>query len=246
MKKILVLSFVFYFVLHVPQIEAAEPAMDAFLDRVSSKLDSLDNKRPHTVEVTSIVQEMDGHWRPKKETIIQELVTKRDTVRTVKIIKAIVKEKGKETDVTQKVNKDQKKQGKKRGIRFGAKDFFPFDRQKRNMYVFQFLPDTTIKNSVVKVLKVKALKPDEDLFNGTYFINAKTAHLVRLNLHPSKNPKMVKEMKLRMNFGINDFGNYIVKDFETITFAQFLLKKYRYKIVEKYKNYKFLDEMKSS
>jgi len=246
MKKILIFSYVFFLFFQILQLDAATPEMERFLDNVSNRLDSLDNHRPHTVEVTTIVQEMDGHWHPKKETVIQKLVTKKDTLRSIKIIKAILREKGKEKDITQKVKRDQQKTKKNGGAQFSAKGFFPFSLKKRVKYDFSFMPDTTMNNKVVKVLSVRAQKPGQGLFNGTYFIDAKKFNLISLKLHPSKNPKMVKEMTMRMNFAINDFGNYVVKDSETITFAQFLLKKYRYKIVEKYENYIFLDEKKPS
>ncbi|NIA28978.1 MAG: hypothetical protein GWP06_03585 [Actinobacteria bacterium] len=242
MKKILIPSFAFFLFFQVLQLQAATPEMERFLDKVSNRLDSLDNQRPHTVEVTTIIQEMDRHWHPKKETVIQKLVTKKDTLRSIKIIKAILREKGKEKDITQKVIQDQQKKKKNGGMQFNAKGFFPFSRKNRVKYDFSFMPDTTINNKVLKVLAVRAQKPGEGLFNGTYFIDSKEFNLISLTLHPSKNPKMVKAMKMRMNFAINDFGNYVVKDSETIAFAQFLLKKYRYKIIEKYENYKFLDE----
>lgn len=246
MKKISILSSAFFLLFQVLRLCAATPEMERFLDNVSNRLDSLDNQRPHTVEVTTIIQEMDGHWCPKKETVIEKLVTKKDTLRSIKILKAILIEKGKEKDITQKVKQDQQKTKKNGGAQFNAKGFFPFSPKNRIKYAFSFMPDTTINNKVVKVLAVHAQKPAEDLFNGTYFIDAKEFNLISLKLHPSKNPKMVKEMKMRMNFAINAFGNYVVKESETITFAQFLLKKYRYKVIEKYENYKFLDENKSS
>jgi len=233
----IVINFLLPFSLH----SSDERDINSFLDKVAEKLEQLANNESHSVKVVTIVREMDGNYKLKKLTKIEKIVTKKDSTRHIEIVRAIVTEKGKEKDITEKVRKKTKENDKNgnSGFKLTGKEFFPFSPEQRKKFNFSFAADTIINGKPFKVLEVHAREMNEKLFNGIYYINPQDYSLIVARLSPSKNPKMVKKMNLNLRFDYLDDGRYVIRNFRMSTFAKFLFKKYRFDINESYVKYQF-------
>jgi len=209
----------------------------AFLDKVSAAMEAFAKDRPRTMLVSSQIKEMDGDWQAKAVTLVEKMITRHDSTQDVEIIKAVRKENGKEEDVTAE---QQKRQQKNRGnISFTSDELFPFAAAERDKYNFEFRADTTINGQPVRVLRVTAKERSEKIFNGNYYIAPNSHAVVALSVSPSKLPQLVKTLKMRMNFDLDNGGHFVIKDFWMRMYANLLVKKIRLEVLEEYKEHTF-------
>jgi hypothetical protein len=214
--------------------------INTFLNNVEKRANELENNHPYTVKVKSVQSEMDGKWKPKKVTTTHKVVTKVDSLETTEIISSTIEEKGKVKDNTAEAIKEENSE-KGRKMKIGGKDFFPFNSENRNKFSFQVKTDSLFEGTSVTVLECVAGEAKQGLFNGSYYFDVDDLTLLGLVARPSKNPKMVKDMLLKMSFGINENDVYNIKSFEMKVHVKVLIKNMRMHVFETYEKYEYLD-----
>ena len=214
--------------------------MNELLEQIEKRAKELENERPYTVHIKSIISEMNGDWEPKKVTTTNKIVTKSDSVEYVEIKSSIIEEKGDIKDNTKNAKKEAA-ENKGGGMKMSGEGFLPFSSDNRNLYNFKVIADTTLNGQTAMVLKATAKEKNDKLYNGKYYINSKDFTLLGFESKPSKNPKMIKDIHIKMNFGINESNVYTVKRFELKTHAKVLVKNFRFHIIETYEKYEYLD-----
>ena len=210
---------------------------NSFLDKVSAAMETFAKDRPKTMIVSSQIKEMDSDWQTKSVTLVEKRIVRNDSTQQVEIIKALKKEKGKEEDVTAEQRKRQ--QRGKGSTSFRSEELFPFSAAERDKYVFELRSDSTINGQPVKVLRATAKQRSEKTFDGSYYVAPESFAVVALSVSPSKLPKMVKTLKMRMNFELDNNGHYALKDFWMRMYASLLVKKIRLEVLEEYKDHSF-------
>ncbi len=209
----------------------------AFLDKVSTAMEAFAKDRPKTLLVSSQIKEMDGDWQPKSITVVEKKIIRDDSTQHVEIIKAIKREKGKEVDVTAEHRKRQ--QRSKGATSFTRDELFPFSRTERDRYVFALGPDSTVGGRPVRVLRVTAKEQSEKTLNGSYYIDPETLLVLAVAVRPSKLPKLVKDLSMRMSFNLGENGHYLLREFWMRMYASLLVKKIRLEVLEEYKEQTF-------
>lgn len=232
-------STIFFLSLFVSQVVYAIN-LNTFLDNVERRALELENNHSYKVKVQTVENEMDSNWNPHKSTTTHKIVTKIDSVKTTKIISSTIQENGKVTDNTNEAIK-QSTEKKRRKMKIGGKDFFPFNSENREKYAFQIKTDSLFEGKSVTVLECVAREAKEGLYNGSYYFYTEDFTLLGLIARPSKNPKMVKEMLLKMSFGINENDVYNTKSVEMRVHVKVLIKNIRMHILETYDDYEYLE-----
>ena len=262
-RKIFVVVFIAiaFGYLYPHHVFAQHGEMDVFLDSLALRVDSYAVSDSFTVKVISENQEMDSHWQPKKVRHVEKIRHRAGDLVWEDIIRATVFEKGQEKDITEKArekaekhketaekkhreSEKNKNKKNKKGMSLAGDDIFPFDKEKRQNFQFVFGPDTTWQGTRVISLVAKAKIKNEKVFNGTYYINPATLDVVGVRLHPTKNPKFVKSMDLKMGFVVlGQEKRYFLPAFVwTRVYASLLIKKMRFIINEEFSEYKFGNE----
>jgi len=230
------------FLLWPQYLISSSPAdLEIFLEQASKAAKSIDNDKPHSVKVLSVISEMDKKWLPKKVTRIEKIITRKDSTQNLSIIKAVEIEKGKEKDITEKVREQNQKDRKKNNGSgtFSFDHLFAFTKENRDHFNFVLGSDSTVNGRRVKILKATAKEPNEKYLNGKYLFDAEKYSIIEAILVPSKNPKMVKEMKMYLKFGPSNDGHYVLKSFSVRSYAKLLIKNFRIHINEIYSDYNF-------
>lgn len=220
-------------------LQALPTELDDLISKIAERNGSITDPNRFQVDVTSITREMDDDWHVKKETVIRKRVTKRDTLRETEILNAIRFENGKEEDITQKVIEENQKSSQRgqRKMQFSLEST-PFSPKHRPHFHFLIAADSTIEDKAVKTIRVKCLAPSENYFNGTYYVDINTFSILKMNLHPSKKPGRVKEMRIEADFYEDEAGHYFIKKFWMRVYASILIKKFRFEAQEIYANYR--------
>ena len=214
--------------------------LNGLLDLIEKRSQFLENSRSYKVHAKSIMSEMDGNWKANKITTNDKIVTRIDSTYTTEILSSTIAEKGETKDNTENAIKELN-ENRNKGMSFKGKDFFPFATESRKKYEISIIADSTIDEQKVHVLRCTAKEKSEKLYDGDYYIDSSDYTLLGFSAIPSKNPKMVKDMQIKMNFGINESNVYAVKRFEMKTHVKVLIKNFRFQLLETYKNYEYLD-----
>ncbi len=245
---------------------AEDMPLDSLIQHVESRLNSYTDYDTFSVSVVSVTRQMDRKWEPTEEYYIEKKMTVHGKDGEEEIIKAVKNKKGEETDITEQVREEQKKAKEKAAkrnkkkeeknnptedeekgqISLDLKDILPFDKDKRNLFEFYFLPDTVILSSTTYGIGVKVKEMSEQRYEGRYYFDKETYDLLFVDVVPSKNPKFVKEFNIKMWFDLLDSRYLIMTRDSMRIFAGFLIKKIRMEIDETYSDYQIVPNIELS
>lgn len=260
MKRV---NFIFtLFLLFMLSTRTGAQDADSLIAGVSRKMASFSRDFNYTCLVNSKEYHMDSHWKPKTTRSIEKKLVKQGDEVYYEIIKAVEIKKNEEKDITGEIQKrnmearqnveeeaekekaetdgEDKKEGRHE-LKMTMDDLNPFNEERRKLYTFDMLPDTTADDQHYYRLKTTAVEPSDKLYEGVYWINADTRVIEYMILQPSKNPKLVKELKMRFRFREMDDGRWMPVKIWTHVYVNLLIKKIRVETEEVYSDYKFQD-----
>lgn len=235
-----------------PSLWAQDSAMDAIIQKIETRMAGYEDYDAFTVSVVSSQKTMDGAWNPKKVVVVDKTITQQGEVRREDILRATQTEKGTTRDITEKYREEQRKREEKKNketegddgkngergrVSLGEDEMFPFGPNERSQYTFDQLPDTVVSGRLVYVLQTRAKEKSKELYEGNYYVDQETYDVLMVDLRPSKNPKFVRQMRMKMWFGLLS-DHYVVERTWMRIYAGFLLKKIRMEVEETYTDYR--------
>jgi hypothetical protein len=202
--------------------------------------------------VSSETRFMNGKWQPDKIVLTEKRAFQKDGKTWEEIIRVTEQENGREKDLTAKAAEEaskarekadkaaaEKDSSDKKEVSLGLGDLFPFSGEKRPLYSFSMLEDTVIENRRLLRIRAEAKEKNEKNFEGVFCIDPETKDVRMVDLRPSKNPKFVKNMRMRMSFDVLPGGRMVVTRTWMRVFASLLIKKIRIEAEETYSDYVF-------
>jgi hypothetical protein len=229
-----------------------QDSLDSLVVRVGRRIEAYQAYDAYSAAVTSNVKIMDGDWKPEKVIRTEKKAFRKNGEQGEEIIQAVESEKGKERDITQKAREESAKSMEKSRrrekagkdgtggqVRLGLEGLIPFSNAKRPDYSFTLLPDTVV--SGVKWVCVQALarQKDSERYEGRYWIDPDTYDIRLMDVRPSKNPKFVKDLRMRFSFDVLPENRMVVTRTWMRVFAGIVIKKFRMELEETYSDYRF-------
>jgi len=224
---------------------ALAESMESTLDRLEGNCASFGKPLPTEFQSVGTVLEMNSDWKPGTVTRIEKRITLHDSSRMESIIKAVRTGKdGKEKDITEEVIRNDEKEKKdksrkSRSMSLDDKELFVFMKEMRSQYDFSWLSDSLLDGKPVKRLAAVPKTRDVKRFFMTYAVHPDSMTVLSVDMTPSKNPKMVKQMTMQMHFFLDSRGHYFMKRFWMRVYVNLLIKKIRSEISEDYSDFQF-------
>jgi len=229
--------------------------LDTLISKINERRVTYNLESDYTCLITTKQNIMDKHWTPKKTTVIEKQITKNRDNYSVDIIRAVEYKKGKEKDITDDVKKENAKNReksekeaeenrgengeKKHELKLGLDDLIPFGEEQRNQFNFLLIPDTLVNAHRYYRIQTRAIEPSEECYEGIYWIDSDTYAITTIDLHPSKNPKFVKELQMKFWFEEIESNHWLPVQIWTRVYISLLIKKFRIQTEEVYSNYQF-------
>jgi len=223
------------------------------LDRIEERKDAYVQYDSFTSMAHSVSKKMTRKWTPKETTIVEKKIIQEKGKRLEEILKATEISKGKEKDVTEKLQKDEINRRKKQEERIekegensdegggsfslGLDSINPFSKEKRDLFEFSALSDSLIGERPVFCIHTTVKQPSDSLYQGRYFVDQETMDILLMDIHPSKNPKAVKELHLKMWFDVLPGNYYVITDYWMKVYASIVIKGFRFLVEEQYSDY---------
>ena len=240
----------------VPRVD-----LESLLDRLSEKVKvSLDYKS-WRASVVSTVTKMDKSWTPEEIMVATKNIGSSDAGEPrEEILKVSQTKKGKTTDITQKYAAERQKErekarrrraeeerddsanGRRGGGAMSLDEFLPFSKSKRQDFEFRLQEPSASGGPAVSVLEVRARAKNPRNWEGTFAFNPETYDLVGLDLRPSQNPKMVKELAMQVEFQPLDNGFLALKRTLFKVNGGMFIKHVRQTVEDVYSEFEVLDE----
>jgi hypothetical protein len=233
---------------------AQQTDVAALIDGLSQRMENYAELKGWKAQVDSTITRMDKNWQPKTVTAIKKIVKVKNGEREEDVLEAKEAENGAVKDVTEKYVKEsekhrrealkkaeeQKKKGKDADDNNRRKltqdDLFPFSKERRGHFEFFRRADSTLDGIPVYVIESKARVKDSKFWEGRYLIRRDTLDVLKIALRPSKNPKLVKELEMEVEFVLfND--SPVVKSSRMKVWSSLLIKNIRMVIEEKYSDF---------
>lgn len=238
-------------------IFAQDSEIESLVQKIEERMERYVDYDSFSAAVVSTSREMDKKWNPKKVVVVEKQIIQQGEKRREVILKATEFKKGVEKDVTAEhreyERKRMEKAEKRRREREGKKkqdgdgegsfslsmdELFPFAPEKQEKFFFHQFADTVIDGRAVICLETRAKEQSEKLYEGNYYVDRETYDVLMVDVSPSKNPKFVKEMHLKMWFDVLDENYYVIKAYWMRVYAGIFIKKIRMEVEETYKNYR--------
>lgn len=237
-----------------------EPEINSLLDKINQSLESFPKDQNWQAKAFSIIVNMDKNWKPKKKTEVEKIVKVQGEDRIEEILKATEIKDGKSKDVTKKQIKEARKRREK-ALKERAKrrakgksedngdsrelsmeEMFPFSSEKRKDFDFTLLEDTSWAGIPVYTLESKAKIRSDKFYEGKYFISQSDFHVLKAEIKPAKNPKMVKRLEMGISFQILPEGYMMIKQMRMKIHVGLVVKNIRMEVQEDYSDFKLLNE----
>ncbi len=234
--------------LFVSNLAAETLPLDSILVRVDRQFESYQHQDSVTMDIHSTVKKMNGKWQPNSVMEVEKTVTMNGGDVHEEIHKVTETKKGKVKDLTEDARKDAEKKKKKRdkdkkdtdenndddqSISMGLEDLW-MTAEYRQYHQIQLLPDTSIGNRDVYTIHIDSDIKSDSTYKGLYYIDKNTFDLVMINFAPTKNPKMVKELQMKMWFYPPQRDMLLLKKSWTKVYASLVIKKFRMILEENY------------
>lgn len=229
----------------------------SFLDKAAQKIKSYPENASWTANVVSTITKMDRKWAPESVIVVTKTVKLSGGDREEVILKAEETKKGKTKDITKKYAEEAKEaRDKERKRRAEARDgkggdgrrggsmaldsLLPFSEQKRGQFDFQLTAGAELDGRPAVLLEVTAKVKDEKNWEGRFYFDPMTNDLLRIEVRPSENPSMVKELEFRMTFEILEGRTLAVKSSWIKINGGFFLKHIRQVVEEEYTGFEVI------
>ncbi len=233
------------------QLQSQE--LDSLFNQINKKINTYHLGSNYSCNVISKEFEMDKHWQVKKIKVIEKVVTQKDSVRNEEIVRATEYEKDKEKDITEDIRKEQAEQLKEleeeqadpdenernSAMSLSLESIFPFADSTRHQYLFTWMADTVIDGKSYIQIESVAKGKSNEWIEGIYRIQADTYMITHMDLHFSKNPRFVKELRLKFWFNEFDGNRWLPVKIWTHIHVGLLIKNIRREFEETYSDYIF-------
>jgi len=217
--------------------------LGSVLDRLESNCSAFGKPSPKRYRAQGTLQQMNSDWKPETVTRTEKEFTFRDSTWQETLIKAVrTKRGGKEEDITREMiendeknrrnQKDKNRQGQ--SLSMDSEDLFVFAKKKRGEYDFSWLSDSLLDGRRVARLSAVPKKKEAERFCMTYAIQPDSMTVLMVEMKPSKNPKMVKQLSMTLSLSRDPDGHYFLRRFWMKLFVNLLVKKIRTEVVEEY------------
>ena len=187
--------------------------VEEIADRVSARLDSLDDLPDFKVNVISTLHTMDKDWEPTKTEVVEKIVSIQGKRRIEEILSALEKKRGKVKDLTEKYRKDARKRNEKalrepeesqergrRDLDLTLKEYMPFTADRRGEFTFRLIGESQWGGQPVYLVGATAREESDRRWNGTYFIHRESFQILRAEISPSKKPGVLKRFIMELDF----------------------------------------------
>jgi len=235
--------------------------MAGLLDKLSQKIESSFDYKNWRATIVSTITKTDKNWAPEEVMVVTKNVKSISEGETQEdILKALQTKKGKTTDITQKYAEERRKEREKsRKRRAEAKtnapaddengggamsldEFLPFSKKKRGDFEFRRQDRPAAEGEKISALEVRARVKNPRNWEGTFYFDPETYSLKKVDLRPSQNPKMVKELMMEIEFeALNDRYLVLKRTLFKVNGGIFI-KHVRQIVEEVYSNFEVLDE----
>ena len=233
--------------------------LTSLLDKISERMESFSDMKNWSAAVTSSSIKMDKHWKAKKKTVVEKIVTVKGEETEEEILRAMEEKNGKTKDITRKVKaeiaiekaKARQRREKSRGkgdkeqgdgeFSLSSDDAFPFKAEKREEYDYSLLEDAVLDGRAVYVLDVHVKTPTDKKMEGSYFIDMETFDVLKADLEPSKKRKVLKRFRMEMFFQVLPGNYFVLKETRVRIHVGLVIKNIRMEMHEVYKDYKILN-----
>ena len=223
-------------------------SLDSILVRVDKQFESYQHQDSLTMDIHSKVKKMNGKWQPNSIMEVEKTVTVNGSEVHEEIHKVTETKKGKIKDLTEDARKEAQKEKEKHkhddedkeknneegnSLSMSLKDLWMPAEYRKN-YQVNLLPDTLIENRPVYVIQIDTDIESDSTYKGTYYIAKNTYDLVMMDFAPTKNPKMVRELRMKMWFYPPERDMLLLKKSWTKVYASLVIKKFRMIFEEDY------------
>jgi hypothetical protein len=191
------------------------------LDKLSQRIKASFDYKNWKASIVSTTTKADKNWAAEEVTVVTKNVkSSAEGKPEEEILKALQTKKGKTTDITQKYAEERRKEREKArqrraeeqdppaaddergGGSVSLDEFLPFSDKKRGDFEFRLQDKTMLDGQEVSVLDVRARLKDPKNWDGMFYFDPETYDLLRIDLRPSKNPKLVKELEMLIDFEV--------------------------------------------
>ena len=205
---------------------AQEEDLSPLLDKIEKRANSYPENDNWKARIVTKNAEMDKKWRTTKTTITTMIVKTVDNVLSSEILEAVEIEDGVTKDITEEIakqteeqiersNEQRAEQKSQEETEDSSNQLFPFDKKKRAKFVFNRLDDASINEKPVFLIEAVAKEKEENLYEGKYYIDQETYDVLKVQVKPSKNPMLVKELDIDIDFEVLPEGNRIERKSRT-------------------------------
>jgi hypothetical protein len=240
----------------IQSLSAQDAGLDSLLRKIEQRMENYVDYDSFSAMVVSTSREMDKEWNPKEVVVVEKKVIQQREKRREVILKATEFKKGVEKDVTaeyreqerkrmekaEKRRREREKEGGNGGeggsLSLSSDETFPFAPEERKNFFFNQLSDTVIDGRAVICLETRAKEKSEKLYEGKYYVDRERYDVLMVDLRPSKNPKYVKEMRMKMWFDVLPENHQVLTAFWMRVYAGIFIKKIRMEVEETYKDYR--------
>jgi len=224
--------------------------LDSLLAQIDQRSRSYADYKNFSMAVLSFSRFMDKAWQPEKVVRTEKKIYTQEGRSRQEIIRATEIKDGVEKDITQtaaaeaakareKAAENSKDSQQSREKKFELEELLPFAVDKRPFYRFVLLADTTMENRRLLCIRAKTIDQEEERFEGLYYIDPQTRDVRMIDIRPSKNPKFVKELHMRMSFDVLPGDRLILTHTWMRIYAGILVKKVRLEVEETYSDHRF-------
>jgi hypothetical protein len=202
---------------------AQDKELVPLLDKIGSRIESYPKDKNWKATCVTKESKMSKQWQPEETRTTKSIVKVLNGQQSQEVLEAIELKDGKTKDVTKETakqveeqnekmknsaakEKDKKKEGD------GLSDLFPFTKNKREKYNFKKCDETILDGAPVFLIEALAKEKDEKLLEGKYYVDQKTYDVLKIQVKPSKFPKLVDEIEMEMGFKVLPEGVLVMKN----------------------------------
>lgn len=210
--------------------QAPHQDLESLLDKLAEKTKASLDYRSWRASVVSTVTKLDKNGTPEEVTVVTKKVgSSGEGEPQEEVLKVVQTKNGRTTDITQKYAAERVKEREKArrrraeekanpasdekggGGAMSLDEFLPFSKSRRSDFEFRLRDDMAPAGPPASVLEVRAKVKGPRNWVGTLSFNPETYDLMAFDLRPSQNPKMVKELAMRIDFEVLDQRYLVLK-----------------------------------
>lgn len=247
----------------IPILSGQTPQQDmgGLLDKISQKIKASFDYKNWRATVVSTITKTDKNWTPEEVTVVtKNIKSSNEGGSQEEILRALQTKKGKTADITQKYAEDRRKEREKArkrqaeqktnpsaddehgGGAISLEELLPFSEKKRGDFEFRLLDRAGAEGKTVSALDVRAKVKNPKNWEGTFYFDPETYSLIKVDLRPSLNPKMVKELTMQIDFEVLNDRYLVLKRTQFKVNGGIFIKHVRQIVEDVYSNFEVLDE----